>query len=67
MKIIKKGVDPKDVEIEKTCLNCLTVFSFTLAELKGDSNGSYINCPLCNGIIYHKYTNSIGSFSWMDR
>ena len=60
MKIVKRGIDPK--EIEKTCLNCNSVLSFTKGELTVDRNGSYVKCPVCGNTVYAVYYNS-----WYDR
>lgn len=56
MKIIKKGVIPENIDVEKTCRNCGTVFS---AKKKEFTYVSYpreyaytISCPVCNILLY---------------
>ncbi len=62
MKIIKKGEIPEDKIIHKTCYNCKTEMEFQKKEEKSDSNGTYVNCPLCKSrVIIHSYSN------YMDR
>lgn len=56
MKIIKKGIIPEDIEVEKTCKHCKTVFSakkkeFTYVSYPRDSAYT-ICCPVCNTLLY---------------
>lgn len=52
MRIIKVGVQEKDIEAQLTCRGCSTVFAFYLKEanLVHDRDGNFytIACPTCN-------------------
>lgn len=51
MKIIKVGkIKPK--ETKKTCIDCDTIFSYTIEDVKPDPrDGNYVICPVCNTFI----------------
>jgi len=56
MNIIKRGIDPKEIEIEKTCKHCKTVFSdkkheFLFVHWPRESAYTII-CPVCNTTLY---------------
>lgn len=47
MKIIKLGVvkSKEKEEKVKTCYRCKTLFSYTLADVQSDREGTYVVCP----------------------
>lgn len=50
MKIIKIG----DVDFKFICPNCKTEFEIETKELLSCNGHYFINCPLCNKILYMK-------------
>lgn len=59
MKIIKQGIDPKDVTRHARCNNCTTEYEFTLRDpaLKytsdqRDGNCYYFDCETCGRNVY---------------
>lgn len=69
MKIISKGVDPKEVPFNLACSKCMTVVEVTKRELKSfdggyhnEENADYIECPVCKNLIYD--TADIRKLAW---
>lgn len=57
MKIICRGVDPKEHTWRGTCLNCKTLVEFSKAEARynhDQRDGDYltVTCPVCGGDIH---------------
>lgn len=54
MKIVKRGVDPKDKEIHQKCSKCKTEFTYTQSDVQYDfRDGDYVICPVCGSFIAH--------------
>ncbi len=56
MKILKKGILPKDKTYTVSCGNCHTKFQFKQHEgeiIEDDRDGDYITikCPICKGHV----------------
>lgn len=61
MKIIKRGIEPAKRIYEGGC-SCGTIVEFEQGEATHSSDqrdpGYYVNCPICNGIIWGKRKGS---------
>lgn len=51
MKIIKKGVLPKEVKKNRNCYKCLSVLEYEPKDIKYDRGGEYIICPVCKAYL----------------
>lgn len=54
IKVVSRGVDPKDYLYRMKCSTCKSVLEFQKADLKWESdyrNGGYwsLTCPMCRG------------------
>lgn len=52
MKIVKMGKVPDEMERQKTCYNCKTVFSYIPSDTQTDRDGKYVICPVCGKFIH---------------
>lgn len=58
MEIIKRGIDPQEVEYQAACHNCGTEVKFKRKEAEvvpdwRDGNFMRVDCPVCPNYITH--------------